>query len=73
MRGLADQRESECEHVYTTQHCCVAAQTRLARHASSLQELMGMLVGRRIAIVPGGSKRETIPHSSQRRAFCRVR
>lgn len=58
MRGLADQQESECEHVYTTQYCCVAAQTRLVRHASSLQELMGMLVGRRIALVPDGSKRK---------------
>jgi hypothetical protein len=58
MRGLGDQRKSECEHVYTTQHCCVAAQTRLVRRASSLQEFMGMLVGRRIAIVPGGSKRK---------------
>ncbi len=58
MRGLADQWESECEHVYTTQHCCVAAQTRLVRRASRLQELMGMLVGRRIAFVPGGSKRK---------------
>lgn len=49
MRDLANQRESECEHMYTTQRCCVAAQTRPAGRVSSLQKLTGALVGPRIA------------------------
>ena len=49
MRGLAGQLESECEHVYTTRHRCVAAQTRPAGCVSSLQELTADLVGQRIA------------------------
>lgn len=49
MRGLAGLRESECEHVYTTRHRCVAAQTRPAGRVSSLQELTGVTVGQRIA------------------------
>jgi hypothetical protein len=49
MRGLAGQRERECEHVYTTRHGCVAAQTRPVRGVSSLQELTCIMVGPRIA------------------------
>ena len=52
MKGLADHRENQCEHVYTTQRCCVAAQTRLTARVSRLQELTGRLVGRKIALTP---------------------
>ena len=45
MMDLADRPESECEHVYTTGHRCVAAQTRLARRLSRLQGLTALLVG----------------------------
>ncbi len=52
MRDLADRRENQCEHVYTTQRFCVAAQTRMAGCVSRLQELTGELVGPRIAVIP---------------------
>ena len=43
MRGLADKRENRCEHVYTTQHCCVAAQTRLRRRALKFAGTYGQI------------------------------
>lgn len=49
MNGLADKRANKCEHVYTTPHPCVAAQTRLTRRASDLQELTATPGGLRIA------------------------
>jgi len=52
MRDLADHRENQCEHMYTTQRRCVAAQTRMVEHVSRLQELTGKLVGPRIAVTP---------------------
>jgi hypothetical protein len=52
MRDLADCRQIQCEHVYTTQGFCVAAQTRLAGRAARLQELTGEMVGPRIAVIP---------------------
>lgn len=50
MRDLAVKRYGECEHVYTTALGCVAAETRLGRPVSTLQELAADLVGQRIAI-----------------------
>ena len=70
MRGLADQRESECEHVYTTQHRCVAAQTRLVRRASVCRNLWAILVGRRIAVVPGGPSGSDTSFIATRAFFC---
>ena len=79
MRGLAGQWENECEHVYTTRHGCVAAQTRPARGVSTLQELTPATVGQRIAAlmlkrsrsdsrsvaVEGFRRREPLCHNDQ--------
>lgn len=56
MRDLAVKRQTECEHVYTTPHGCVAAETRLGRQVQLCSNLQPIWLARELQLneVKGG-------------------